>query len=180
MIELKEYLPNRLIISQNQLSEPRPPEAVFLMSLIVGIVLFTTYQENLRNTIANFVAVLLAGPASIYAMWISSAYIECIFDRDEDTLTRVIGSPILPTIDPKVYFLTDIIAAELVLKGIYSPTYFIQVRTRWKQVIKLNIGGEIKESEMRKIAESVSRFLNFSHYNEVNLNKKVSRRIECP
>jgi hypothetical protein len=180
MIELREHLPNRLVVYQDQLNKPTSIEEDVLIGLGVSLFLVCLHQSKTGNAVSVILLVYFITPIVMCIAWRRSECVQCVFDKEQDTLTRGLTSLVLPTMPPKIYFLTDIVAVELVLKGVRYPKYFIQLKNRLDQAIRLNINGGIKESEAKRIAESVSRFLKFSYYNEVSPRQQVSRRVTLP
>jgi hypothetical protein len=177
MLELREHLPNRLVVYQDHSDEPMSIEDSLLTCFGVSAFLVCLHQSKTGNAISVILLVYFITPIVMYIAWRRSACVQCIFDKEQDTLVKGLTSLVLPTMQPKIYFLTDIVGVELVFQGVHYPKYFIQLKNRWNQAIKLNINGRIKESEAKRVAESVSRFLKFSYYNEVSPRQKVSRRI---
>jgi hypothetical protein len=175
MIALTENSLNRLVIYQDQSAGSVPDEENVLMVTLIALGVFWGYQfrgqphSHIPLPFISFIAIFFMG------RW--TACSKCVLDREQDTLIKAIAAHVLPTMRPKIYFLTDIVAVELVSRGLIFPSYFIQVKNRWNQRIKLNIIGSIKESEAREIAEAVSRFLKFSQYNEISSGKQVTHRI---
>jgi hypothetical protein len=175
MIALTENSPTRLVIYQDEFAGPAPDEDKVLM--VFTIVLALVWERQFRGQPYSHILLPFASLMGIFFMGRWTACSKCVFDRGDDTLTKGIAAIMLPTMRLKIYFLTDIMAVELVARGMFRPSYFIQVKNRWNQRIKLNIIGSIKESEAREIAEAVSRFLKFSHYNEISSGKQVMHRI---
>jgi hypothetical protein len=176
MIALTENSVNRLVIEQDQSAgSVLEDEESVLMVLLIALALFWGHQfrgQPHSHTPLPFLSLI-----ALFFMGRWSACSKCVFDREQDTLVKAIAAHVLPTMRPKIYFLTDIIAVELVSRGMFRSSYFIQVKNRWNQRIKLNIIALAKESEAREIAEAVSRFLKFSQYNEISSGKQVTHRI---